>query len=118
MQAKTGGQVGLNGEFYKGGQFLPSTTLPKMQQGKIVEKPTRQEVAPYVWELTPEPGLKSIYRMIRPFVTVNTDGTLSPLQKQQPFDWYGVEKEQVKNLCERWNDGETWIDESESIYNT
>ena len=31
-RAPSGGTVGMNGEFYKGGTFLPSTTLPK--QGK------------------------------------------------------------------------------------
>ncbi len=77
----------------------------------------QQETAPYIWKIAPEPNLKSIYSMIRLFCSVNYDGTLSPLQKQQPFDWYGVDKEQVTLLAERWNEGETWVDESESIWN-
>jgi len=32
-RAKKGGEMGMNGEFYKGGAFLPSTQLPK--QGTI-----------------------------------------------------------------------------------
>ena len=28
-RAKSGGEIGQNGEFYDGGQFLPSTELPK-----------------------------------------------------------------------------------------
>jgi hypothetical protein len=33
-RAKKGGQVGLNGEFYKGGTFLPNTRLPKQGSSK------------------------------------------------------------------------------------
>lgn len=116
MQAKTGGQSGMNGEWYKGGQFLPSTTLPKQAQRKVKRGSGKQETAPYIWKVPPE-GMTSLYAMIQTFCRVNTDGTLSPLQSQQPFDYYGVDKEQVTMLAEQWSDGETWIDESETIWN-
>lgn len=33
-RAKKGGEIGMNGEFYKGGSFLPSTQLPKQSPFK------------------------------------------------------------------------------------
>ena len=33
-RAKSGGEIGQNGEFYDGGQFLPSTDLPKGAKAK------------------------------------------------------------------------------------
>lgn len=47
-RASKGGQTGMNGEWYEGGQFLPNTQLTKMA------RPTRTgsgkvQVEPYVW---------------------------------------------------------------------
>lgn len=50
-RAPKGGIVGINGYFYKGGRFLPNTTLPpKAKDGKERRNPTgRREVEPFVW---------------------------------------------------------------------
>ncbi len=34
-RAKKGGELGVNGEFYKGGTFLPATKSPKQTQVKV-----------------------------------------------------------------------------------
>lgn len=42
-RAKKGGQIAINGEFYKGGYFLPSTQLPKQSPvKKSVAQPKKQ----------------------------------------------------------------------------
>jgi len=61
-QAKRGGEQGVNGEFYAGGQFLPSTEAPKRHRPA---KPAgKQQTAPYVWELAPTPGARAIWGQI------------------------------------------------------
>lgn len=72
-QARRGGQVGVNGEFYAGGQFLPSTEAPK-GPAKGARKPGKQEVAPYVWELPPTPGARAIWGQINAWVTRDGNG--------------------------------------------
>jgi len=60
-RAQIGGEVGVNGEFYEGGKFLPSTEKGK---GKTVKLQGKVEIAPYVWILktdVPE-GFEVIYK--------------------------------------------------------
>ena len=62
-RAQKGGEIGTNGEFYEGGKFLPSTTLPK-REGSASKKATHKvEIEPYVWVECPE-GKRSIYRQL------------------------------------------------------
>lgn len=46
-RATKGGQIGMNGEYYNGGQFLPNTTLPKgaptAKQIESAERKAKQE---------------------------------------------------------------------------
>jgi len=71
-RASAGGQIGLNGEFYKGGQFLPSSKdTVKGAQKPTVKKGTKKEVAPYVWRPAPADDMLSIYDRIRSHVITN-----------------------------------------------
>ena len=66
-QAKKGGERGKNGEWYKGGQFLPDSehTIKGAQQQREFKPPTgKQCIAPYVWEKAPQDGLLAIYARI------------------------------------------------------
>lgn len=54
-QAKAGGEIGANGEAYKGGQFIAEH--PDTEKGR--KRPTsrgKKQIAPYVWELPPSPA--------------------------------------------------------------
>lgn len=62
-QAKAGGEIGKNGEFYKGGQFLPSSELTIKGSQKHT-KTGKQCIAPYAWEVAPELGMEAIYARI------------------------------------------------------
>lgn len=44
-RAKKGGQIGLNGEFYKGGSFLPSTTRSKQAPVKKITPQPKKPLA-------------------------------------------------------------------------
>jgi hypothetical protein len=63
-RAKVGGEVGMNGFFYAGGQFLPTTSLPPMTKSdkKAAAYISRkQEIAPYTWECPPSADVRSLY---------------------------------------------------------
>jgi len=45
--AKKGGEIGINGAFYEGGQFLPSTTNEKGTSSRRGDR--KIEIEPYVW---------------------------------------------------------------------
>ena len=77
-RAPAGGVVGLNGEFYKGGTFLPNTTLPK--QGKAAGSArvaTGVLIEPGLRADAPEAGVKSIFNSYREFIAVDAQGVAS-----------------------------------------
>ncbi len=70
-RAKKGGEIGVNGEFYEGGKFLPNTGRPR----KNCSKQSRQwsgkiEIEPYIWikyegELEPNERIVSIFHQFQ-----------------------------------------------------
>lgn len=70
-QAKAGGEYGVNGEHYEGGQFLPSSPSTVKGMTPKIKAGGRVETAPYVWEKTPENNVLSIYDRVAFFVTDN-----------------------------------------------
>lgn len=62
-RAKKGGQVGANGEWYEGGQFVSVAGLPKSKK-RTSNTSRRVEVEPYVWEVSRD-GMAPIYRCMR-----------------------------------------------------
>ena len=80
-RAPAGGTIGMNGEFYKGGSFLPNTTLPK--QGKAASgtgASTGVLIEPGLRADAPAPGYKSIYAEYREFIAVD-DGAASVVER-------------------------------------
>lgn len=67
-RAAKGGQKGINGWSYKGGQFLPSTMAEpgKWKLGKKWVTTGREQVAPGKYEVQPTPLSRSIYTLIGP----------------------------------------------------
>lgn len=69
-RAKAGGEFGRNGEFYEGGEFLPSTRAPK--RGVAKRNGTRRVlVMPGMVATIPE-GRVAVFPRIREFVTFET----------------------------------------------
>lgn len=108
-RAAKGGEVGRNGEFYSGGTFLPSTTLPKgsPQSGKSEGK---CEIAPYVWAVPPQEGMRSQYSRFCAFVNLVTGEV-----NHEAARHYGRDADALKQDWERWQAGQRWYWPSEQI---
>ena len=48
-RAPKGGKIGMNGYFYKGGQYLPNTTLPPKDKKQKRVPTGKREIEPYIW---------------------------------------------------------------------
>jgi hypothetical protein len=106
-RAKTGGQIGQNGEFYKGGTFLPSTDNPKRTPTKRKRGPKRDLVAPGEFAEYPE-GHGSIFMVIRNYVAFDrlADGTFGPFRRS----------DNAKAIAYQFGDG-AMLDELIAKYN-
>ncbi len=107
-RAKAGGEIGMNGERYEGGQFLPSTTLPKMTVQQKRKGSGKQEIAPYVWEVAPAENQRSLYKMIETLTTLN-NGRLEAIDNPKAYNYFGETKEAIQKLANKWNAGERWV---------
>ena len=126
-RAAAGGQVGVNGYFYKGGQFLP-TTMAEPGKWKLDGKwvtSGREEVAPREWGHAPTPFSRSIYAMINAWTDLK-DGNLSVRDGIRDYQGNpvtpdteirpgvrGVQGQQaltLQELIDAWNAGQRWFD--------
>lgn len=111
-RATRGGQVGTNGEFYAGGTFLPSTTLPKgTPKTRRPSSPRRQQISRYEWAETPREGARSIYTLIVGTRAIERDGVIS---RYEPGIAYYSEivwgDHNVNDLIVAFNAGERWVE--------
>ena len=112
-RAQAGGEIGINGEYYNGGQFLPSS--PMTIKGEMKKTNSRKgsgkvEVAPYKWEVAPE-GMRSIFTAIGGIVArYNWDTSkMEYADNQQAENYFGYTSEEVLDLIEKFNNGEKWM---------
>lgn len=106
QRAKIGGEIGVNGEFYEGGKFLPSTEKPK---GKPVKRGSgKVEIEPYKWEVAPE-GQRSIYRRLAGIYGKVINGVMVLDINPVTLAYCGDSEEWVKQLADRYNAGERWF---------
>lgn len=122
-RAKAGGQHGINGEFYKGGQFLPGSedTVPgQRRHAKRSQKPRKVEIAPYCWQYAPA-GKVSIWTGIANLVRfvgetgyskeTGRTGTIEPVDfNWQGMGWTEAGYQSFLNDVAAWNAGERWTD--------
>ncbi len=93
-RAKAGGEIGMNGERYEGGQFLPSTTLPKMTKQRSRKGSGKQEIAPYVWDVAPTENHKSIYKMVGELTQINND-KMEAIDNPTAYNYYSEKREDI-----------------------
>lgn len=107
-RAKAGGQIGINGEWYDGGEFLPSS--PKTTKGeakKATNGSGKRQIAPFVWEIPPE-GMRSIYQKYSQ-VWKMTSGKMEVFRGLNR-EYYGEKfLAEAQEMAERWNRGERWM---------
>lgn len=119
MQAKTGGEYGLNGEWYKGGQFLPEYTDSQKQKRVKYLKTHKQEIAPYCWQISTE-GKEAIWPKISGLVEFvgqtwysKESGKSGEIKKvsfnHKAMGWSDEGLREFEQLVERWNQGERWL---------
>ena len=109
-RAPIGGTVAMNGEFYQGGEFLPSTAL--MSQGKARSKATterKQEFESYKWGIAPVAGQRAIYAMLAGVYgkfnrANNTFEVFTAYVSNLPADQQAL----AARLVQLYNDGERW----------
>ncbi len=129
-RAAVGGTEGINKEFYKGGQFLPSTTAPK-GTWRIKQNGKSKKVSGQHWlieagrkEAPPTPFSVGIYQGIMRYVDEMPDGKLK-IKDDIDLEMLGLdkpEKMRFKNLAESdesftlqdridmYNEGARWVD--------
>jgi hypothetical protein len=110
-RAIAGGQVGMNGEFYPGGTFLPTTTLGKMTKAESVQGTGKQEIEPYTWAIAPE-GKKSLFKKINGVIGT-ADKTTAKMRTDAGFNntlnYLGMTISQAQELIDMYNNGIRWI---------
>lgn len=115
-RAEKGGQHGVNGAFYEGGQFLPSsptTVKGEFSRTKATQqaKPRKQEIAPYKWEVSEQ---TSIWAMVNGWCKFHKTGYSKETGAQGWLEvvsggYNGSHWEANQELADRWNNGERWM---------
>lgn len=107
-RAKRGGEVGMNGEFYAGGTFLPHTTLGKMQRAAAAAKARKVQIAPCVWVASE--GRRAIYEQFAGvFGVVGRDGVATMTCSAETLAYYRTTRDEAQRLIDRYNNGERWL---------
>lgn len=129
-RADRGGETGVNGYRYKGGQFLPSTDAPPGTwrvriKGRSKVIGSRVElIEPGRLENSPTPFSRSIFTLINPIVLTGDDGKLTVNDRlpEQTIEYYGrnirpgvngvfgTATYDVEELVNLYNQGMRWID--------
>lgn len=107
-RARKGGERGVNGEVYKGGQFLPAsqqTVKGLHTAGKMTG--CKQVLIEPGKVVTVERGKRAIFDRIKHFVG-NVDGFLRITASAHAIEHYGLTNE-LPELVERYNKGERFI---------
>lgn len=127
-RASKGGEIGINGEAYEGGQFLPSSPdTIKGAMGNAEAKKAKaymsrkQEIARYKWETPPSPNHRAIYPTLAFCARFEKDGysketgVTGKFSFMEDIDFYeagwtdeGIKE--AKDLVEKWNQGERWTE--------
>lgn len=107
-RAKVGGEIGVNGEFYAGGEFLPSTEMPSRSKDRKAAT-RKQNVEAYRWEVAPVAGQIAIYPQLAGVQQYDrATGTFSRFLPY--YSKLSAEGQQrADDLIARYNRGERWI---------
>lgn len=122
MQAKKGGETGINGEEYKGGQFLPNHKDTIKGAKKRPQSKGRQPIAPFKWEAVPSSNHFAIFKLIESYITWIVFGETCKADQQEiarfklepgivPSFGFRINAEE---MIQRFNAGERWADMSET----
>lgn len=111
-RARKGGEIGRNGEFYKGGTFLPSTQLPKRgSRAKSGKCGLGSQIEPGVFVERISTDVCSIFVMISGvYGCVNSDGLMEPRPNLPHTAKYsGFTEEEIRCAMAAYNAGARWV---------
>ena len=116
-RAIKGGQTGVNGEWYEGGQFLPETQLGKLPKRTKVAGTGKQEIEPYKWAVPPIGSTeltRSIFRyMGGRFIDASHFRKTGEMKVSCTPETMALYKENVFHLAvlaAKYNKGERWFE--------
>ena len=103
-RAKKGGEYGVNGEWYEGGQWIANTEKEKKLGSKKATH--KQQTAPFVWEI-PEEGMRSIFEKWSGTWEADKEGKMKC--RNLPISYWGADYlNESQKMADRWNAGERW----------
>lgn len=123
-RAKTGGEIGPNGESYKGGAFIATTDKPKGSPQKK-EKPTgKEQIRPYVWALPPADGMRAtlsgiggIHPITKPGKELRFTGELNMVYMERQFPECLTQAIAYAKACiQAYNRGGVWKSDKVNDY--
>lgn len=110
-QAKVGGEIGVNGEYYKGGQFMPNSKKTIKGSNNVANKKNVRKtlIEPNVFEITDK---KSIFSIIVQFVDFNDEGLMIRKSSisDKTLEYYGL-IDTLSDMINKYNSGERYIKE-------
>jgi len=106
-RANPGGQIGANGEFYKGGQFIARTDRPKGQPVRH-KKTGKREIEPFVWVLPPVEGAQAIFPRLSGRHPWNRDTKTFGFNEEFIEDLGPIDGARERQLINLFNSGERW----------
>lgn len=123
-RAVVGGEVGINGSFYKGGQFLPNT-MERPGKFKIGKKWVPAKgflVAPGERATQPTATSSALFQTLNSYSELAADGTLSLRQGLRTPQGADVTPDTIAgesgltfgDMIEAYNRGERWYDRAQS----
>jgi hypothetical protein len=114
-RAMKGGEYGVNGDFYQGGEFLPSS--PETVKGEFKttkvkgKKASKHQYEPYKWDYAPEGKTNSIYELFTGiFGKQDNSGKMIVTCSDQTLNYFGKTREEVNQLADMYNNGIRWIE--------
>lgn len=110
-RAKKGGQIGQNGEFYRGGTFLPTTKLPKQSPQTNGRGTRRTQIAPNEWAAMPSTVHISLFATLAGvYARLEHDGTLTLVDTAScTAGWYDEDLREIEKRIAAYNAGYRWL---------
>jgi hypothetical protein len=107
-RARAGGEVGKNQDFYKGGQFLPSTEMPKREREKINRAASGKERIDVGYG-SDKFAIPEVYKapLVRDYSVFMNDEHLGYLEREGAAPEYIEKQREARRM---WESGDRFVD--------
>lgn len=113
-RAPAGGTIGMNGEFYPGGAFLPNTALPKRGSATAGSGAGEVLIEPGVRAAPPAEGMHSLFMAFREFMGVDGGKAVATPRPDVAVKAYVHEdvalgRRMIQVAIDAYNGGKRWV---------